>query len=139
MGYWVSIAEPVNRQWRAMDKISKMVDPGILETSQNHLPTWVNWTFPEGKSNNIEVLQLSDLDRLDTQSVDDIISHLKELPHLKELYLYFGPIQDRHVDEIATLRSLQTVEFFPNQITDVGAAKLLALPNIETLNLEKHL
>lgn len=127
---WISLVEPIQCQWRAARALLEI--GATLETEPTSGPAWVTWILPAGQSENIVTVKFN-RNTVTQQSLEA----LRELPHLQRLYMERAGVNDEHLVEIAKLKSLRRLSLWGNSITDQGARNLIALPNLEIVDLAR--
>lgn len=128
---WISFFEPTHRQWRAA---RPLLDIGAtVETEPRKESDWVALLMPSGWSENIVAVKFN-RNQVTQRSLDA----LHELPYLKRLYMERAGVEDRHLVEIAKLKSLRRLSLWGNSITDEGASVLAELPRLDVVDLTEN-
>ena len=129
IGIYLATLEPGRRQWAAVALILKR--GGSVETTPSNVPGAS--LFLPGGGGNIEAVFFNR-----QPATDETIKVLKQLPHLRRLYLERTDLQPHHLDTIGTMTDLQRLSIWGqgkqfNDTADFG--KLASLKNLEKLDI----
>lgn len=129
MGVWFHYVKPFQLQAEAAARLREINATIGTETG---VPTWISEVFgPERFQNVVSV----NLEHCGFQQSD--LAPLRDLPHLRRLYLAGSAINDEGLIELQGLGNLQRVSLWGTRISNHGVANLSRLPALEVLDVHR--
>lgn len=130
LGAWSSIVAPVRRQWAL---VRPLMEKGvIIEMSPSMIPEWLAQFLPDEQSDNIDALFFRSADPVTPED----LAVLKQLPYLKRVYIQRSNITDKHVAQIAQVRTLERLAIWGNwKVTNRCVDHLLQIPNLRLVDV----
>ncbi len=126
LGMWSRWLEPYRRQRRLeaeVQKLGGMIDTGTVDT-------W--WARLFGSRFFSHVLEIGFFERPQNEAW---LARLRDVPHLRGLYLQDTPVSDEVLTELGQLRELKQLSLAGSGVTDSGIERLLTLDKLEVLEL----